>query len=117
VGLLFSLSLILAALYLRRKHNISSRLFVGWLLVGAGLAIVFGVPKFFLILQDFLGTQFLLSSVVFVGAITALSLIFYQQWKLSDSENKIRSLAGEVALLKYRMDEPSATSAGERGPK
>ena len=117
MGLLFSLSLILAALYLRRKHNISSRLFVGWLLVGAGLAIVFGVPKFFLILQDFLGTQFLLSSVVFVGAITALSLIFYQQWKLSDSENKIRSLAGEVALLKYRMDGPLAASGEERGSK
>ena len=89
----------------------------GWFLGGAGLATAFGAPTLFSILKNFLGTQFLLSSVVFVGAITALSLIFYQQWKLSDSENKIRSLAGEVALLKYRMDEPPATSAGERRPK
>src|SRR3989442_994650 len=95
VGLLFSVSLILVSLYLLRRHTISSRLFAGWFFVGAGLAIVFGVPTFFSVLQAFLGTQFLLSSVVFAGAITVLSLIFYQQLKLSDSENKIRSLAGE----------------------
>jgi len=78
---------------------------------------VFGVPTFFSTLQELLGTQFLLSSVVFVGAIIALSLIFYQQLKMSDSENKIRSLAGEVALLKYRMDERLATSGEQQGSK
>jgi hypothetical protein len=102
---------------LLRRHTISSRLFAGWFLVGAGLAIVFGVPTFFSVLQGFLGTQFLLSSVVFAGAIAVLSLIFYQQWKLSDSENKIRSLAGEVALLKYRIDEPLATSVEDQRSK
>ncbi len=78
---------------------------------------MFGVPTFFSTLQELLGTQFLLSSVVFVGAIIALSLIFYQQLKMSDSENKIRSLAGEVALLKYRMDERLATSGEQQGSK
>ena len=75
------------------------------------------MPTFFSVLQEFLGTQFLLSSVVFAGAITVISLIFYQQWKLSDSENKIRSLAGEVALLKYRIDEPFATPKEEQRSK
>jgi len=74
----------------------------GWFLGGAGLATAFGAPTLFSILKNFLGTQFLLSSVMFAGAITALSLIFYQQWKRSNSENKIHSLAGEAALLKYR---------------
>ncbi len=78
---------------------------------------MFGVPTFFSTLQELLGTQFLLSSVVFVGAIIALSLIFYHQLKMSDSENKIRSLAGEVALLKYRMDERLATSGEQQGSK
>ena len=82
--------------------------------MGAGLALVFGVPTFLPTMQRFLGTQILLSSVVFAGAVFALSMIFYQQWKLSDSENKIRSLASEVALLRYRVDESSIPPREER---
>jgi len=83
-----------------------------WFLGGAGLAKVFGMSTFFSIPQNFLGTQFLLSSVVFAGAITALSSVFYQQRRLSDSENKIPNLASEVALLDYRInDKPLVTFA------
>jgi len=114
VGLVFSLSLVIVSLYLLRRHSISSRSFLGWFLVGAGLALVFGVPTFLPTMQRFLGTQILLSSVVFAGAVFALSMIFYQQWKLSDSENKIRSLASEVALLRYRVDESSIPPREER---
>lgn len=104
IGLLFSISLIGISLYLVARHRISVRFFSAWFVVGIGLGFVFGTPTFFSALQNFLGTDFLLSGAVFVAFVGGLSLIFYQQWKLSDSDTRIRTLAGEIALLKYRLD-------------
>jgi hypothetical protein len=99
-------------LRLVRAHQLRSKYALLWLVIGLMLLILAAVPGALNTFSEWLGvlyspTLFLLLAVGFLFLV-----VVHYSWELSRLENRTRTLAEELALLRTRLDgNASAVSA------
>ena len=99
-------------LRLVRAHQLRSKYALLWLVIGLMLLILAAVPSVLNTFSEWLGvlyspTLFLLLAVGFLFLV-----VVHYSWELSRLENRTRTLAEELALLRTRLDgNASAVSA------
>jgi hypothetical protein len=100
-------------LRLVRAHQLRSKYALLWLVIGLMLLILAAVPGVLNTFSEWLGvlyspTLFLLLAVGFLFFV-----VVHYSWELSRLENRTRTLAEELALLRTRLeDNASAVGAG-----
>lgn len=98
-------------LRLIRRRQLRAKYAILWLSIGVGLVGVSASPALLDRLSVWLGISYG-PTTFFLGAITLLFLVaVHFSWELSRLEERSRSLAEEVALLRAALDQP------ERPPK
>jgi hypothetical protein len=91
-------------LRLVRAHQLRSKYALLWLVIGLMLLILAAVPGVLNTFSEWLGvlyspTLFLLLAVGFLFFV-----VVHYSWELSRLENRTRTLAEELALLRTRLD-------------
>ena len=91
-------------LRLVRAHQLRSKYALLWLVIGLMLLILAAVPGVLNTISEWLGvlyspTLFLLLAVGFLFFV-----VVHYSWELSRLENRTRTLAEELALLRTRLD-------------
>ena len=91
-------------LRLERAHQLRSKYALLWLVIGLMLLILAAVPGVLNTFSEWLGvlyspTLFLLLAVGFLFFV-----VVHYSWELSRLENRTRTLAEELALLRTRLD-------------
>ena len=91
-------------LRLVRAHQLRSKYALLWLVIGLMLLLLAAVPGVLNTISEWLGvlyspTLFLLLAVGFLFFV-----VVHYSWELSRLENRTRTLAEELALLRTRLD-------------
>ena len=101
-------------LRLVRAHQLRSKYALLWLVIGLMLLILAAVPGVLNTFSEWLGvlyspTLFLLLAVGFLFFV-----VVHYSWELSRLENRTRTLAEELALLRTRLDNSTSVGSGTR---
>ena len=101
-------------LRLVRAHQLRSKYALLWLVIGLMLLILAAVPGVLNTISEWLGvlyspTLFLLLAVGFLFFV-----VVHYSWELSRLENRTRTLAEELALLRTRLDNSTSVGSGTR---
>ena len=101
-------------LRLVRAHQLRSKYALLWLVIGLMLLILAAVPGVLNTFSEWLGvlyspTLFLLLAVGFLFFV-----VVHYSWELSRLENRTRTLAEELALLRTRLDNSTSVGSATR---
>jgi hypothetical protein len=114
--LIILVTLVIALFIFRlvRARQLRSKYALLWLVIGVLLLPLAAVPGVLNTVSEWLGvlyspTIFLLFAVGFLFLV-----VVHYSWELSRLENRTRTLAEELALLRARLDEQDATAAAFR---
>jgi hypothetical protein len=114
VGTLGSLLFIL---WLLRRRQLRGKYAMLWTSLGIGLAVLALFPGLLTLLSSWLGITYppALFAVLAIGFL--LVVVIHFSWELTRLEDRSRTLAEEVGLLRAELDEArrQPSPAGERG--
>jgi hypothetical protein len=112
--LLVTLSSILFMLRLLRRHGLPARYALLWISIGSVLVALAASPAVLDHVSAWVGISYP-PATFFLGAITLLFLIvLHFSWELSRLEDRTRSLAEEIAILRIDRGEGGAPARGEQ---
>jgi hypothetical protein len=111
--LLVTLSSILFMLRLLRRHGLPARYALLWISIGSVLVALAASPAALDRVSEWVGISYP-PATFFLGAITMLFLIvLHFSWELSRLEDRTRSLAEEIAILRIDRGEGAVPLNGE----
>jgi hypothetical protein len=91
-------------LHLVRRQVLRAKYALLWLSVGGLLALIAAVPWALDRLANWLGVSYQPALFLMLGLAFLLLLSVHFSWELSRLEDRVRTLAEEVALLRYESE-------------
>jgi hypothetical protein len=95
---------VVSMLELLRRRQLKEKYAVLWLGVGIGMLILGGFPVLLNKIADVVGVKDPPNLLLFAAALLLLLVCVHLSWEASRLEDKTRSLAEEVALLRQKVD-------------
>ena len=105
LGVLGAATILLTLFEMMRRHRLREKYAVIWFLLAIGALVVAVAPSLLRTASDALGLQVPSNLVFFVASLVLLGLTLQHSFELGRSEERVRTLAEEVALLRLRLDE------------
>ena len=103
-------------LRLVRHRQLKVKYSLLWLSLGGAMAVIAIVPGLLDWAAERVGVYYQPALLIFLGLLFLLLVAMHFSYELTRSENRMRSMAEEVALLRHRLDEVTAElDAVERG--
>ena len=99
-----------------RRHRLREKYAVIWFVLALGALVTALAPSLLTAVSDALGLQVPSNLVFFVASLVLLGLTLQHSYELGRGEERIRTLAEEVALLQLRLDELAERSADDGDP-
>jgi len=96
---------VLAMLELLRRRQLKEKYAVLWLAVGVGMLVLGAFPVLLNNFAELVGVKDPPNLLLFAAALLLLLVCVHLSWEASRLEEKTRTLAEEVALLRRRLDE------------
>jgi hypothetical protein len=94
-----------AMLELLRRRQLKEKYAVLWLAVGAGMLVLGAFPALLNEVADVVGVKDPPNLLLFAAALLLLLVCVHLSWEASRLEERTRTLAEELALLRQRMEE------------
>jgi hypothetical protein len=112
-------TLILLFELLRRKH-LREKYAILWAAVAVLTLVVAAFPQLLFWMSDLLGVEVPANLLFFVASLVLLGISVHHSYELGRLEDRTRTLAEEVALLRLRLEEreqhSSSVDGGEQSP-
>ncbi len=89
-----------------RSGRLRAKYSLLWLSAGVVLVILGAVPNVLDEVADWLGVGYPPSIFFLLGTVFLLMVVAHLSWELSRMEERTRTLAEEIALLRQRLDQP-----------
>ena len=113
LGIVGSVVVLAAILEMMRRHRLREKYAVIWFLVAAGVLTLAVFPGLLVGTAELIGVQVPANLLFFVGSLVLLVLTLQHSYELGRLEEKTRTLAEELALLRlevsHRGDPTTAT--------
>jgi hypothetical protein len=116
LGLLGAVTILLALFEMMRRHRLREKYAVIWFLIAVGALVVAVAPSLLVAVSDALGLQVPSNLVFFVASLVLLGLTLQHSYELGRTEDRLRTLAEEVALLRLRLEEAEGSAPGSPAP-
>ena len=98
IGVAFGLFIIAADIILLRKHKLSGRMFLLWLVYGIAVCYVAVDPSIFSRVTQLLGLQFTLTGVVIAGFAILSVMFLYLNYRIVELQSQLMKLAINVSV-------------------
>ena len=105
LGLIGSVVVLVSIVEMMRRHRLREKYAVIWFLVAAGVLTLALFPGLLAGTADLLGVQVPANLLFFVGSLVLLVLTLHHSYELGRLEEKTRTLAEELALLRLELTE------------
>lgn len=105
LGVLGAITILLTLFEMLRRHRLREKYAVIWFILAVGALVVAVAPSLLTAASNALGLQVPSNLVFFVASLVLLGLTLQHSYELGRGEERIRTLAEEVALLHLRIDE------------
>jgi hypothetical protein len=96
-----------------RRHRLREKYALIWFCVAVGLLLVTLVPSLLTWAADVLHVQVPANLLFFVGSLLLLAMSLQHSFELGRLEERTRTLAEEVALLRLALDERAPDDRGD----
>ena len=116
LGVLGAITILLTLFEMLRRHRLREKYAVIWFVLAVGALVVAVAPSLLNAASDALGLQVPSNLVFFVASLVLLGLTLQHSFELGRGEERVRTLAEEVALLRLRLDELAGDETPESGP-
>lgn len=102
-----------------RRHRLREKYALIWFCVAVGLLVVTLVPSLLTWAAEALHVQVPANLLFFLGSLLLLAMSLQHSYELGRLEERTRTLAEEVALLRLTLDERTPDDRGpdRRGPE
>ncbi|MEY2418678.1 MAG: hypothetical protein QOG90_1358 [Actinomycetota bacterium] len=97
---------VVSMLELLRRRQLKEKYAVLWLGVGIGMLVLGAFPVLLNKVADAVGVKDPPNLLLFAAALLLLLVCVHLSWEASRLEEKTRTLAEEVALLRQKIDNP-----------
>ena len=115
LGIVGSVVVLAAIVEMMRRHRLREKYAVIWFFVAAGVLTLAVFPGLLTGTADLVGVQVPANLLFFVGSLVLLVLTLQHSYELGRLEEKTRTLAEELALLRLEVDRLTAISAANAG--
>ena len=105
LGVLGAITILLTLFEMLRRHRLREKYAVIWFVLAIGSLVVAVAPSLLNAASDALGLQVPSNLVFFVASLVLLGLTLQHSYELGRTEERIRTLAEEVALLQMRLED------------
>jgi hypothetical protein len=112
LGLIGSVVVLVAIVEMMRRHRLREKYAVIWFFVAAGVLTLAIFPGLLTGTAAFLGVQVPVNLLFFVGSLVLLVLTLQHSYELGRLEEKTRTLAEDLALLRLELSQHRHESAG-----
>ncbi len=106
-----SLGAIVFILRLVRREALKAKYALLWLTIGLGLLVMAAVPSLLDTVSGWLGVDYEPTVWIIAGLAFLFVLSVHFSWELSRLEDRARTLAEEVALLRKQIDDSVSSSS------
>ena len=113
LGITGSLVVLVALFELMRRHRLREKYAVLWFFVALGVLAFALVPGLLNGVSELLGVQVPANLLFFAGSIVLLVLTLQHSYELGRLEEKTRTLAEELALLRLELRESQPPSSSK----
>ncbi len=114
LGIAGSLIVMLSLFEMMRRHRLREKYALIWFVIAVGVLVVAVFPGLLLRATSLLGLQVPANLLFFVASLVLLMLTLQHSYELGRVEERTRTLAEEVALLRLELDR--ATGASDHQP-
>lgn len=116
LGVAVSIIVTVVLFEMLRRHRLREKYALIWFCIAAGLLIVTIFPVVLTSAAELLHVQVPANLLFFLGSLLLLAMSLQHSFELGRLEERTRTLAEEVALLRLALDEesPQRRSANER---
>lgn len=105
LGLLGAVTILLTLFEMMRRHRLREKYAVIWFLLAVGALAIGLFPSLLFAVSDAFGLQVPSNLLFFIASLVLLGLSLQHSFELGRGEDRVRTLAEEVALLRLRLDE------------
>jgi len=116
LGFIGSIVVLVAIIEMMRRHRLREKYAVIWFLVAAGVLTLALFPGLLTGTAALLGVQVPVNLLFFVGSLVLLVLTLQHSYELGRLEEKTRTLAEELALLRLEVARHQHRNRLEGGP-
>lgn len=100
---------------LLRRRQLREKYAALWLALGVGMLLLVIFPGLLTGLASLVGVAVPVNLLFFIALLTLLAVAVHLSWELSRVEDETRSLAEEVAILRFEIEELRAGGARPGG--
>lgn len=112
LGLTGALAILAALFELLRRHQLREKYAVLWALIAFGAVAVALVPGLLRGMADVVGVEVPANLLFFIGSMLLLMISLQHSFELGRLEEKTRTLAEELALLRLELRQRDEEGAG-----
>jgi hypothetical protein len=105
LGMLGAITILLTLFEMLRRHRLREKYAVIWFVLAIGALVVAVAPSLLETASNALGLQVPSNLVFFVASLVLLGLTLQHSFELGRGEERVRTLAEEVALLRLQLQE------------
>ncbi len=105
LGIIGSVVVLVAIVEMMRRHRLREKYAVIWFFVASGVLTLAVFPGLLSGTADLLGVEVPANLLFFVGSLVLLVLTLQHSYELGRLEEKTRTLAEELALLRLELTE------------
>ncbi len=117
LGLIVALIVTVVLFEMLRRHRLREKYALVWFFVAAGLIILTIFPVTLIAAAELMHVQVPANLLFFLGSLLLLAMSLQHSFELGRLEERTRTLAEEVSLLRLGLEEagrgPAAHSSGE----
>lgn len=114
LGLVVALIVTVVLFEMLRRHRLREKYALIWFFVAAGLIVLTVFPGILLAAAELLHVQVPSNLMFFLGSLLLLAMSLQHSFELGRLEERTRTLAEEVALLRLALDEQSSEQSSEQ---
>lgn len=115
LGILGAVTILLTLFEMLRRHRLREKYAVIWFVLAIGALVIALAPSLLNAASEALGLQVPSNLVFFVASLVLLGITLQHSFELGRGEERVRTLAEEVALLRLRLDDLE-NGTSERDP-
>jgi hypothetical protein len=104
LGLAAALIVVVTLFEMLRRHRLREKYALIWFVLAMGSLVVAAVPGLLVGLADLLNVQVPSNLVFFIASLLLLAMSLQHSFEIGKLEERTRTLAEEIALLRLRAD-------------
>lgn len=116
LGVVGSATVIVALFEMMRRHRLREKYAVIWFFVALAVLVNAVFPALLAGLADVIGVELPVNLLFFLASLVLLMLTLHHSYELGRLEEKTRTLAEEIALLRLELDARTESDREPRDP-